>query len=215
MNDPVLRVALVDDHAMVRQALASVLEDEPAIEVAAQASSAAGAIDLLRSEPPDVLILDYNLPDGGAPRVLAALEAMSVPTRVLILTMHDNPAYAVRALEGGALGFLVKSSAVEELVEALRTVHRGEIYVTPKLSAEVIDQLRRPRRERRGLQALSQREMELLRLIASGRGIKEAARELRVGVSTASTYRARLLKKLGLDSTSDLIRFALEEGLGE
>lgn len=214
MSSPApLRVALVDDHAMVRQALASVLADEPELLVTAQAATAAEAIDLLRSDPPDVLVLDYNLPDGGAPRVLEVLAALSAPTRVLILTMHESAAYAVRALEAGALGFLVKSSAVEELVAAVRAVHAGEIYVTPSLSGEVIDRLRRPRRERRGLDALSPRELELLRLLAAGKGLKEAARELRVGVSTASTYRARLLEKLGLESTSDLIRFALESGL--
>ena len=122
---------------------------------------------------------------------------------------------AVGSLEAGAAGFLVKASAVEELLEAIERVRSGDIYVTPSISQRVLDHLRRPRTEREGVSALSNREFEVLRTLATGMGIKEAARTLKISVSTASTYRARLMKKLGLESTAELIRFALENRLIE
>jgi two-component system invasion response regulator UvrY len=211
-NGPI-RVVLIDDHAMVRQALSSVLEDDSTVRIVAQGGDAVEAIEVVRREKPDVLVLDYNIPGGGALAVLETLERLEIDVVVLVLTVHESSHYAVRALEAGAQGFLVKSSAVEELLGAIRAVHAGEIYITPKLSRVVLDQLRKPRRDRVGVAALSARELEILRILASGTGIKEAAGKLKVSVSTASTYRARLMKKLNLESTSDLIRFALENNL--
>lgn len=208
-----IRVALVDDHSMVREALAAVLAEDGGIEVVAQGESGGDAVRIARELAPDVLVLDYNLPGGGAPSALDEISRASPDTRVLVLTVHDSAHYAVRVLEGGAEGFLVKSSAVEELLDAIRAVHRGEIYITPAISPRVIDQLRRPRRTRTGIESLSARELEVLRLLAEGRGLKEVAFQLSISVSTASTYRARVMEKLGLASTSELIRFALENGL--
>ena len=210
-----IRVALVDDHSMVTQALSSVLQDEAGVEVAKTGASAADALEILRAAEVDVLVLDYNLPDGGALRVLEEARAAELATPVLVLTMHENPQYAVRVLEAGAQGFLVKSSAVDELVAGIRTVHGGEVYLTPTLAGTVVDRLRKSRGERTGLDGLSPREFELLRLLAGGLGLKQAAGTLDISVSTASTYRARLLEKLGLETTSELIRFALENGLVE
>jgi DNA-binding NarL/FixJ family response regulator len=208
-----IRVVLIDDHAMVRQALSSVLEGDATVRIVAQGGETQEAVELVRREKPDVLVLDYNIPGGGALVVLETLERLEIDVVVLVLTVHESSHYAVRALEAGAQGFLVKSSAVEELLGAIRAVHAGEIYITPKLSRVVLDQLRKPRRDRVGVAALSARELEILRILASGTGIKEAAGKLKVSVSTASTYRARLMKKLNLESTSDLIRFALENNL--
>ncbi len=208
-----IRVVLIDDHAMVREALSSVLKDDANIQVVAQGGDTAEAIRILRESKPDVLVLDYNIPGGSALQVLDAIQSLELDVAVLVLTVHESSHYAVRALEAGAQGFLVKSSAVEELLGAIRAVHAGEIYITPKLSSVVLDQLRKPRRDRVGVAALSARELEVLRILASGIGIKEAARQIKVSVSTASTYRARLMKKLNLESTSDLIRFALENNL--
>lgn len=215
MTEPAgpIRVVLIDDHAMVRQALSSVLQDDTTVEIVAQGGDSQAAVELVRSTNPDVLVLDYNIPGGGALHVLQTLERLELKVAVLVLTVHESSHYAVRVLEAGAQGFLVKSSAVEELLGAIRAVHSGEIYITPKLSRVVLDQLRKPRRDRVGVAALSTRELEILRILASGKGIKEAAGKLKVSVSTASTYRARLMKKLNLESTSDLIRFALENNL--
>lgn len=213
MTSEPIQVALVDDHAMVTQALTAVLQDEGDFRVVARGASVKEALAILEGQGVDVLVLDYNLPDGGALRVLEEARAAGLETPVLVLTMHENPQYAVRALESGAQGFLVKSSAVEELVAAIRAVCRGELYLTPSISGSVVDRLRRARGERSGLDGLSPREFELLRLLAAGDGLKQAAYKLKIGVSTASTYRARMLEKLGLSSTTELIRYALEHGL--
>lgn len=213
MSDSRISVALVDDHAMIREALSTVLADAGAIEVVAQASDTREALAVVRDLSPDVIVLDYNLPGGGALPVLEEIRRLKRAVKALILTVHESWHYAVRVLEAGAQGFVVKSSAVEELLNAIERVHAGEIYITPRISQRVLDHLRRPRSDRDGVSALSTREFELLRVLAAGKGIKEAALELQVSVSTASTYRARLMKKLNLTSTSDLIRFALENGL--
>ena len=214
MTDPI-RIVLIDDHTMVREALVSVLEDEHTIEIVGFGGSRREAVQQVREQRPDVVVLDYNMPNGGALEILEDFARLGLDPKVLVLTVHENMHYAVRALEAGANGFLVKSSAVEELVQAIHAVRSGELYITPSLSRHVIDQLRRPRRERIGVGALSSREFELLRVMARGLGIKEVASTLKISVSSASTYRARVLKKLGLGSTGDLIRFALENHLVE
>lgn len=208
-----IRVTLIDDHAMVRQALAAVLADSEGLEVVGQGEDVPGAVAAVRSGACDVLVLDYNLPGGGALSVIEEVARRKLPVRVLVLTVHESAHYAVRVLEAGASGYMVKSGAVEELCDAIAAVHAGEVYVSPKLSGAVLDSLRRPKRERTGVSALSDREFELLRLLGGGAGLKEAAAALSVSVSAASTYRARLLKKLELNSTADLIRFALENEL--
>lgn len=208
-----IRVALADDHAMVREALSSVLDDHPRIEVVAQAEDTAGAARLARGGGVDVLVLDYNMPGGGALPILGEAGRSESDTRILVLTIHESIHYAVRVIESGADGFVVKSSAVEELVDAIEAVHGGNVYVAPRFRRAVFDQLRRPKTGRVGLESLSAREFELLRMLGSGQGLSEAALQLKISVSTASTYRARLLKKLNLDATSELIRFAIENGI--
>ncbi|MEX1024561.1 MAG: response regulator transcription factor [Planctomycetota bacterium] len=208
-----VRVVLIDDHAMVHQALASVLGESEDIRVIGQGGDVREALELVEGLAPDVLVLDYNLPGGGALAVIEHVQRKELALRILILTVHENPHYAVRVLEAGALGFLVKSAAVEELVTAIRAVDRGELYVSSQVSGAVLAQLRRPRSDRSGALALSDREFELLRLLAGGLGLSEAAERLSVSVSTASTYRARMLKKLGLKTTGELIRYSLENDL--
>lgn len=210
-----IRVAIVDDHAMVRQALASVLHDDESLDVVAQGEDTAEAMRIVREERPDVLVLDYNMPGGGALPVLEEIARCGSRVAALVLTVHKSSHYATRVIESGAQGFMVKSAAVEELRDAIRVVNRGEVYITPNLSRDVIDQLRRPKPARVGIDALSVREFELLRIMGSGTGLKEAAQYMMVSVSTASTYRARIMKKLNLGSTSELIRFAIDNGLAD
>ena len=206
------RVLLVDDHAMVRQALAQVLEDAGAT-VVAQVGSVAEGLAAIRDQRPDVVVLDYSLDAQNALTLLERMAASGLEARVLVLSVHESQHYAVRALEAGALGYGVKADAIDELVVAIQTVLRGAVYVTPRLAQPVLQALVRPRRERVGLDALSPRELELLRLLAGGATLTDAASTMGVGTSAASTYRARLLEKLGLGTTAELIRFALEEKL--
>ncbi|MEZ6060740.1 MAG: response regulator transcription factor [Planctomycetaceae bacterium] len=205
-----IRVVLADDHAMVRQALARILEDSGRICVVAQAGGGQQAIEEARASHPHVMVLDYSLGDRDAPGVIEQLLREQPAIRILVLTVHENLHYAVRILESGAHGYVIKSAAVEELLDAIRTVYNGGIYVSPAVSSAVLESLRRPKRERVGLAALSQREFDFLRHLGAGRSLQECSEQMKISTSTASTYRARILEKLNLKSTQELIRYALE-----
>lgn len=202
-------VVLVDDHQMVREALAQVLGDHADIEVLGQAEDRRSAALAVEAHRPDVLVLDYSIPGGALP-LIELLAGQAGAPRVIVLTVHESIHYAVRVLEAGAMGFVVKAAATEELIAAIHSARRGEVFISRRVSGRVIEQLRRPRKERTGLAALSARELELLRLLGAGLGLQEAAQRLGVSPSTASTYRARLLEKLSLEGTAGLIRFAIE-----
>lgn len=208
-----IRVVLADDHAMVREALARVLNDSGRVEVVGQAEDGADAIAITSRLNPDCLVLDYSMPNLGAPEVLERLLRTCPQVKTLVLTVHPNIHYAVRSLESGANGYLIKSAAADELVNAIDTVHRGSIYISSKISNDVLQHLRRPKRDRIGLEALSQREFDVLRILGAGRSLQQCAEQLRISTSTASTYRARIMEKLNLESTAELIRFALENQL--
>lgn len=208
-----VRVILVDDHVMVREALARILGESASIEVVGQAGDGPAALELARGLKPEVVVLDYSLPGMDAPAIIARLKRELPKTRILILTIHESPHYAIKVLESGAHGYVVKSDAVRELVDAILAVHGGGMYLSPKVSAKVLEHLWHPRKRRVGLDALTQREFELLRALGSGKSLKECAAALDVGISTAATYRARLMEKLKLENTAEIIRFALENDI--
>ena len=208
-----IRVVLADDHEMVREALARILNDSGKVSVVAQASNSASALEAVQESKPDVVVLDYSMPNQAAPLVIERLLREDPAVKVLVLTVHENVHYAVRVLEAGALGYLIKSAAVDELVEGIETVHTGNVYLSPKVSPDVLAHLRRPRRERVGLASLSQREFDLLRLMGAGKPLQECAKQMKVSTSTASTYRGRIMEKLNLASTAELVRFAIEHNV--
>jgi DNA-binding NarL/FixJ family response regulator len=208
-----IRVILADDHAMVREALAQILQESGQIEVVGQGSDGEQALELAATTQPDVIVLDYSMPKLDTPTAIQTLLERWPKLKILVLTVHESIHYAVKVLETGAHGYVVKSAAVGELVDAIRAVSEGEVYISPKLSQRVIQHLRRPRRDREGLEALSQREFELLRVLGAGMSLKESARQLNISTSSASTYRTRLMEKLNLQTTAELIRFALENDI--
>ncbi|MCA9259417.1 MAG: response regulator transcription factor, partial [Planctomycetales bacterium] len=162
---------------------------------------------------PDVMVLDYSMAPHDAPGVIDQPLALDPEAKILVLTVHQNVHYAVRVLEAGAHGYLIKSAAVEELVSAIREVQAGKMYLSADISQEVLQRFRQPRRRREGLDALSPREFAFLRLLASGKSLQETAAAMEISTSTASTYRARILAKLQLSTTPELIRFAYENEL--
>ncbi len=208
-----IRVVLADDHAMVREALAQILQESGCIRVVGQASDGPGAIATALQTRPDVLVLDYSMPGLGTPEILASLKQQLPELRILVLTVHENIHYCVKVLECGARGYVIKAAAVGELVQALKEVAAGETYISPKVSQKVMQKLLQPKKDRVGLDALSQREFELLRLLGAGMSLKECADRLAISTSSTSTYRARLMEKLNLHSTADIIRFALENDI--
>jgi two-component system invasion response regulator UvrY len=208
-----IRVVLADDHAMVREALAQILQDSGCIQVVGQASDGAQVHDIVSKTHPDLLVLDYSMPNFNAPAAIESLLRRFPGMKILLLTVHENIHYAVKVLESGAHGYVVKSAAVGELVDAIKSVADGEIYISPKVSQRVIHHLRRPKKDRVGLEALSQREFDLLRVLGSGMSLKECAKHLNISTSSASTYRTRLMEKLNLRTTAEVIRFALENDI--
>lgn len=204
-----ISVVLADDHSMVRESLARVLDASGRISVVGQAGDGIELRSIVRQHKPDCLVMDYSMPNHDPTVVIGELLQSFSSLKILVLTVHENVHYCVRVLQAGAHGYLIKSAAVEELVDAIRSVTEGNVYISKKISPEVWTLLRQPTR-RNGLDALSQREFDVLRLIGSGASLQQCASQLNVSVSTVSTYRGRILQKLCLSSTSDIVRFAID-----
>lgn len=207
-----IRVALCDDHGVVRAGLRAILNAEPDLEVVGEAASVAQACRLAADERPDVFVMDLNLPDGDGLAATREIASLSPDTKVLILTVHDDVAYLKRAFDAGAAGYLIKDAADLELVLAVRHVASGEQYVHPRLGAALVANENRPGASGPG-GMLSDREGEVLRLIAQGYTNAQAAEELFVSVRTIETHRAHIQQKLGVRSRAELVRAAREAGL--
>lgn len=205
-----ISVVLADDHEMVRESLARVLDACGTITVVGQAGTGSDLVTAVRANRPDCLVMDYSMPDHDPVNAIKQLLKEFKQLKILLLTVHENVHYAVRTLEAGAHGYLIKSAAVEELVDAISTIRDGNVYISRKISPEVWTLLRRPKGKREGIEALSQREFDVLRILGSGGSLQQCAKQLDVSVSTVSTYRGRILDKLNLANTTDLVRFAIE-----
>lgn len=210
-----ISVILADDHEMVRESLARVLNSCDEINVVGQVGCGSELVGKVREARPECLVMDYSMPSHEPVEVIKQLLAEFKNLKVLVLTVHENIHYAVRTLEAGAHGYLIKSAAVEELVDAIGMIKRGDVYISRKISPEVWSLLRRPKRKRDGVEALSQREFDVLRILGSGESLQDCAKKLNVSVSTVSTYRARILEKLNLENTSEIVRFAIENKLSD
>jgi two-component system, NarL family, response regulator NreC len=204
-NGHPLRVVLADDHAVVRAGLRLLLEREDGIVPLAEAATTAKL-------HPDVALVDVTMPDGNGIDVIPKLLESSPETKVVVLTMHDDPWYVHHAFEAGARGYVVKEAADTELVAAIRDVAAGETYLSPTLGARVVADERRQRAEAEA-DPLSPREHEVLRLLALGNTNQEIAQQLSISVRTAETHRAHIMRKLKLGSRAALVRYALDRGL--
>lgn len=208
------RVLIADDHPVVRRGLSQILTEAPDMVAAGEASTGREVLQAVRENDYDVVLLDIALPDISGLEVLKQLRIVKPELRVLILSMYPEKQYAVRTLKAGAAGYLTKESAPEELVAAIRKVSRGGKYITPSLAEKLAARLS-DEAEKEPYETLSDREYQVMCLLASGKTITEIATELSLGVTTVSTYRARLLEKLGLKTTAEIVRYALERGLVE
>jgi two-component system, NarL family, response regulator NreC len=209
-----IRVVIVDDHAILRAGLRRVLEAEPDIEVVGEAESADRAVFEAMSGQPDVVLMDVMMPGKtgieGMPAVLAAVPDV----KVLVLSMQDDPHYVREAFAAGAAGYVLKEAADSEVVGAVRAVAAGERYVHPALGARLVAAEAEERR-RAEEDPLSDREREVLRLLALGHTNQEIAKSLYISVRTAETHRAHIMQKLRLKSRAELVRYALDNGLIE
>ncbi len=209
-----IRILVVDDHTMVREGVCRLLEGQPELEVVAQTGSGHEAVRLCLEQRPDVVILDYSLPDLDGLETTRQILAVCSGARVIVLTMHASEEYATRVLGAGAAGFVVKSAAGEELVEAVRKVVAAGVYVSPSMVDKVLGRMH-PGRESPPEAVLSDREMQVLTLLASGSTSREICSKLALSLSTVETYRSRILQKLGLRNNSDITRFAIRRRLVE
>jgi DNA-binding NarL/FixJ family response regulator len=209
-----IRVLVVDDHAVVRRGVVQIVGEAAEMRCTGEAATGRDALRLAAENEYDVAVLDIHLPDGSGLDVLKQLRAFKPGLPVLILSMYPEQQYATRALKAGAAGYLTKESVPGELVAALRAVSRGERYVSRALAGALADQVAGAAGPEPH-QALSDREDQVLRLLAAGKTVSQIAEELALSVKTVSTYRGRILAKLGLETTAALVRYALERGLVE
>jgi DNA-binding NarL/FixJ family response regulator len=211
-----IRVLLVDDHPLVRAGIRRVLETHPGLTVVGEASDGAQALRLVETLNPDILVLDLAMPDVDGLDVLDRLRRRSGNLRILVLTMHAGAEYVRRAIEAGADGYLLKESAVQELLTAIDTVRSGRPYYSPGVKAELA---RTPESgatdQTPGVDRLTGREREVLRGIARGLSTKEIAARLSISARTVETHRANLMRKLELRSIARLTQFAIRAGLVE
>ena len=203
-----VRIVLADDHTVVRSGLRMLLDSESDFEVVAEASDVEGAARYVRGHHPDVLVLDLNMPGGSSLDAIPQIRSESPDTQIVVLTMQQEPAFARQALSAGALGYVLKEAADEELVEAVRLAAGGESYLNPRLGARIAAEPPPGPPD-----DLSEREVDVLRLIALGHTNAEIAEQLFLSVRTVETHRSHIQQKLGLSSRAELVGYALERGL--
>ena len=209
-----IRILVADDHAILRRGLLDILARELEEVICAEAGNAQEVVTQVQRQPWDLVILDITMPGRSGLDLLGDLKQLRPELPVLILSMHPEDQYAKRMLKAGAAGYMNKETAPKELVKAVRKVLAGGRYVSEALAEKLAYDLS-PGAANQYHETLSQREFEVLRMIASGKTISQIAEELHLGVSTVSTYRVRILEKLGMENNSELIRYALQNRLIE
>jgi DNA-binding NarL/FixJ family response regulator len=215
MTGDLIRVILADDHAVVRAGLKTILTASRDVSVISEASSGREVIALAERYNPDVVVMDLVMPDIDGVDATREVVARS-SAKVLVLTMHTGDEYVAMALKAGASGYLVKSAAERELVDAVRAVARGDVYVQPTVMRVVAQRLERTERvatDRARLERLTTREREVLRLVAEGYGAPDIGERLAISAKTVDTYRRRINEKLGISQRPDYVRFALRVGI--
>ncbi len=210
---PELRVILADDHAIMREGLALVIGRQPGMKVVGQAGDGRELLEQVRRLKPDVVVMDLSMPVLSGVEVARQLRAAGSPVRLLALTMHEDASYLTELARLGVEGYMLKRSASDQLIEAIRTVGAGRSWYDPGLSARMLrkDHPPSPTSET-PVRELSEREEQVLRLLARGHANKEVAEQLNLSVKTVETYRQRIAEKLGLRSRVDLVQYALRRG---
>jgi len=207
------RILLADDHTLVRAGVRRILEAQPGLAVVGEVADGDAALEFVQQNDLDVLVLDLTMPGTDGFGVLRRVKALRPHIKVLVLTMHSNAEYVARAVQDGADGYLLKDSAVQDLVAAIEAVRAGRAYYSPPVQRELSELLRAHAAPPRPVDLLTEREREILRLVATGLSTKEIASRLDISTRTVETHRANLMRKLGLKSVALLTQFAIREGL--
>ena len=211
------RVLLVDDHPIVRQGLTLLINQEPDLVVCGEADGGDAALDAIASLTPDVVVLDISLPGPDGMELLKIVRAINADLPILVLSMHDESIYAERSLRAGANGYIMKQEATENVLVALRRILGREIYVSDRIASRMLQRMvsGRTKPSQPAIASLSDRELEVFRLIGAGRGTREIAEELHLSVKTVESYTAHIKEKLSLDSARALLQRAIEWRLSE
>ncbi len=208
-------VFLADDHAVLRAGLKMLIDAQPDLQVVGEAEDGEEAIERIIALKPDLALMDVNMPSLDGLEALRRIKAACPQVRVLVLSMYDDEGYLRRALENGASGYILKKAADSELMAAIRAVARGEVYVYPSLTHLLVNRYlgREESRPSVAVVELSERELEVVRLLAEGHTSEQVGQRLALSAKTVDTYKARVMEKLGLRSRVDLVRYALRHGL--
>jgi two-component system invasion response regulator UvrY len=209
-----ISILIADDHTVVRRGVLQILAEAPDMVAAGEASTGGEVLQAVRQNDFDVVLLDIALPDISGLEILKQLRSLKPDLQILILSMYPERQYAIRALKAGAAGYLTKESAPAELIAAIRQVSQGRKYVTQSLAEKLAAELG-GETQQEPHETLSDREYQVMCLLAAGKSITEIATELSLSIKTVSTYRTRILDKLNLENTAQIIRYALKRGLVE
>lgn len=217
IDAPKSRVVVIDDHAIVREGLARLLNEQPDMTVVGEAVNAEEGFEVIAEQSPDLVILDLSLPGRDGIELLRQVKARWKDLSVLVLSMHDEALHAERLLRAGAMGYVMKQEASEHLIAAVRQVLRGERSISPAMAAHMVDRLVDPkaREDESPISRLSDREFEIFKMIAEGVGPTEIARRLNLSVKTIESHREHVKAKLNAKTSADLVRVAVENGLGK
>jgi DNA-binding NarL/FixJ family response regulator len=209
-----IRILLADNHTLVRAGLRALLESLEGVQVVAEAGDGREALRLIEAYQPDVVLMDVAMPEMNGLEATVRVVKEFPNTRVIILSMHANEEYVLQALRAGAIGYVLKDSGVSELELALRSVFRGEAYLSPAVSKHVVsDYVRRISGESSSLNQLTPRQREILQLLAEGRSVKEIASRLVISVKTVETHRSQIMERLDIHDVAGLVRYAIRIGL--
>ena len=210
-----MQILLIDDHAIVRGGLKRLLEDEFRGATILEASTADEGESMVAAHKPQIVLLDISMPGRSGLDLLPAIRSRAPETKVIVLSSFGDPQFAVRAIREGASAFLTKGRAPQELLEAIRTVILGRRFISAELAEQLASLIATARDDRPSHESLSAREFEVFRLIASAKAISEIAAELGLSVKTVSTYRTRILEKMGMSSNAELMQYAMRNGIVE
>jgi len=205
------KILIVDDHPMMRQGLTQLIDNEPDLKVAAEADTGGQGLDIVVKEKLDLAVLDISLPDKNGLELIKDIRSVNPELPILIISMHDEALYAERVLRAGARGYIMKQEGGTKLLQAIRQVLTGQIYVSEKMSARILETFsgRRPEQTSSPVARLSDREFEVFQLIGQGKGTKEIAQHLNLSVKTVEVHRAKIKEKLSLLTATDLVRYAV------
>lgn len=210
-----IRIILADDHKIMLEGLRVLIEKQSDMTVVGEAETGQMAVDMAKELSPDIVIMDITMPDLNGIEAASRIRTESRDTNVIILSMHDDKLYVIKAFKAGVLGYLLKKSAFDELVHAIRTVNNNGIYISSAIANIVIDNFVRSLSNNKSLMSLplTNRECEVLKLISEGKSTKEIASTLYVSIKTIESHRKKIMDKVGIYSTAELTKYAIREGL--